>query len=58
MLINKEVIEPRILPLVLALNETNLCQTFSSCEGHFHENEQLFPDRNKADVRFDLNDNV
>ena len=47
------VIEPRILPLVTAINQTGLFTTFSSCEGHFEPNQQTIDDRNRADVRFD-----
>jgi hypothetical protein len=46
------MIEPRILPLVEALNATGLVQTFSSCEGHFEPHEQTLRDRNHAEVRF------
>lgn len=45
-------IELRILPLVNALNQTGLVQTFSSCEGHFEPHEQTLRDRNHAEVRF------
>ncbi len=45
-------IEPKILPLVEALNKTGLVQTFSSCEGHFAPDEQQLRDRNHAEVRF------
>ena len=51
-------IEIKIKPLVDALNRTEICWTFSSCEGHFEENEQVLQDRNQADVRFEPNDNV
>ena len=47
------VIEPRILPLVTAINQTGLFTTFSSCEGHFEPNQQTINDRNRADVRFE-----
>ena len=47
------IIEPRILPLVTAINQTGLFTTFSSCEGHFEPNQQTIDDRNRADVRFD-----
>ena len=47
------VIEPRILPLVTAINQTGLFTTFSSCEGHFETNQQTIDDRNRADVRFE-----
>ncbi len=50
-------IEPKILPLVQALNSTGLVSTFSSCEGHFDEISR-FNDHNKADVRFDPEDNI
>lgn len=50
-------IEPKILPLVQALNSTGLVSTFSSCEGHFDEINR-FIDHNKADVRFDPENNV
>lgn len=50
-------IEPKILPLVQALNSTGLVCTFSSCEGHFNETNR-FNDHNKADIRFDPEDNV
>jgi hypothetical protein len=45
-------IEPRIRPLVDALNATVLVRTFSSCEGHFDPSEQTLVDRNLAYVRF------
>jgi len=45
-------IEPRILPVVDALNETGLVRTFSSCEGHFNPDEQTVVDRNHAYVQF------
>ncbi|GAB3643442.1 hypothetical protein [Spirosoma arcticum] len=45
-------IEPRIQPLVDALNATGIVQTFSSCEGHFDASEQTIVDRNLAYVRF------
>lgn len=46
-------IEPRIRPLVDALNETHLIETFSSCQGHFGEPQSPddFTDRTKAHVR-------
>ena len=46
-------IEPRILPLVTAINQTGLFTTFSSCEGHFEPKQQTIDDRNQADVRFE-----
>lgn len=46
-------IEPRILPLVTAINQTGLFITFSSCEGHFEPSQQTIDDRNRADVRFE-----
>ena len=46
-------IEPSILPLVNAINQTGLFTTFSSCEGHFKLDEQTIDDRNRADVRFE-----
>ena len=49
-----KLIEPNILPLVNAINDTKLFKTFSSCEGHFLEKEQTIDDRNFADVRFEL----
>lgn len=53
-MIREDLIEKGILPLVKAINETNLFSSFSSCEGHFGDNEQdQCMDRNKADVRFD-----
>lgn len=45
-------IEPEILPLVEAFNETGILNTFSSCRGHYDPAEQEWQDRNKADVRF------
>lgn len=45
-------IEPRIRPLVDALNATDLVKTFSSCEGHYESNEQKMVDRAHAYVRF------
>lgn len=47
-----EDIEPKIRPLVDALNKTGLVRTFSSCEGHFNPDEQTLVDRNHAEVRF------
>ncbi|MBC3786222.1 hypothetical protein [Spirosoma utsteinense] len=47
-----DAIEPRIRPLVDALNATGLVVTFSSCEGHFGADEQKMADRNLAYVRF------
>ncbi len=47
-------LEPRIRPLVEALNQTGLLQTFSSCQGHYHPAEQAFADRNRAYVKFTL----
>lgn len=54
----KFIIEPLILPLVDALNETGLLETFSSCQGHFGEEEEpdTLNDRTKADVRAYLRD--
>ena len=53
-MINKNpYIEPSILPLVNAINQTGLFTTFSSCEGHFRPHEQTIDDRNHADVRFE-----
>ncbi len=45
-------LEPNIRPLVEALNQTSLVQTFSSCEGHYAPAEQTFQDRNRAYVKF------
>ncbi len=45
-------IEPKISPLVDALNKTGLVRTFSSCEGHFAPEKQTLVDRNHAEVRF------
>ncbi len=50
-------IEPRIRPLVDALNQTGLVQTFSSCEGHYVpgriDQPTPFPaGRQHAEVRF------
>ena len=45
-------IEPNIKPLVDALNATGLVRTFSSCEGHYHPDDQKLVDRNHAYVRF------
>ncbi|GAB3956813.1 hypothetical protein GCM10028805_47700 [Spirosoma harenae] len=47
-----DAIEPRIRPLVDALNQTGIIRTFSSCEGHFLPEEQTIVDRNQAYVRF------
>lgn len=47
-----DAIEPRIRPLVDAMNATGLVETFSSCEGHFSPDEQKMADRNLAYVRF------
>lgn len=45
-------LEPDIHPLVEALNQTGLVQTFSSCEGHYEPTDQTFQDRNRAYVKF------
>lgn len=55
-------IEPRIRPLVDALNATGLVRPFSSCEGHFtldaaglsaaRPDDAAFTDRQRAEVRF------
>lgn len=45
-------IEPRIRPLVDALNATGVVRTFSSCEGHYDPEGQTMVDRNLAYVRF------
>lgn len=50
-------IESKIRPFVDALNDIGILQTFSSCQGHYSENEQEFQDRNMADVRFDPDEN-
>lgn len=47
-----DTIEPKIRPLIDALNKTGLVRTFSSCEGHFSTDEQTLVDRNQAYVRF------
>ncbi len=47
------VIEPRIRPLVSALNATGLVTTFSSCEGHFGRvDKESLNVRENANVRF------
>ena len=51
-------IEPKIRPLVDALNKFGLVRTFSSCEGHFNPEEQTLVDRNQAYVRFVPADDV
>jgi len=52
------LVEPKILPLVKAMNATKLVKTFSSCQGHFKGTEQKAQDRNFADVRFEILPNV
>jgi hypothetical protein len=47
-----DTIEPKIRPLVDALNATGLVQTFASCEGHYDASEQTLVDRNLAYVQF------
>lgn len=47
-----EDIEPKIRPLVDAMNATGLVRTFSSCEGHYMPEQQTLVDRNHAEVRF------
>lgn len=60
-------IEPKILPLVNALNETKIVETFSSCEGHYDDDihnldlevdEKEIMDRGRAEVRFDPAPNI
>ena len=53
-----DTLEPKIRPLVEALNQTGVVRTFSSCEGHFSPEEQTLVDRNQADVRFVPTDTV
>ena len=43
-------LEPGIAPLVVALNQTGVVQSFSSCEGHFDPHPGL-RDRSHAEVR-------
>ncbi|MFD2574097.1 hypothetical protein ACFSUS_25905 [Spirosoma soli] len=45
-------LEPKIRPLVEALNATKIVCTFSSCQGHYAPDEQTIVDRNRAEVRF------
>lgn len=45
-------IESKIKPLVDAINNTKICLTTSSCQGHYTKKDQKFIDRNKSDVRF------
>lgn len=52
------MIEPKILPLVNAINNLGIVKTFSSCEGHYNKEEQRMMNRNKADVRFNALDNI
>ena len=56
----KQPIEPRIRPLVDALNETCLLETFSSCQGHFGEENSTgdLNDRSEAEVRAYVRDGV
>jgi hypothetical protein len=52
-------IEPRIRPLIDALNGTGLVQTFTSCEGHFEDDPQArCPARERATVGFFLLEGV
>jgi hypothetical protein len=52
-------IEPRIRPLVSALNATGLVTTFSSCEGHFGRvDKESLNVRESANVRFEPNAGV
>lgn len=51
-------LEPKIRPLVDALNKTGLVRTFSSCEGHYRPDEQTLVDRNQAEVRFVPTDGI
>lgn len=51
--------EPRIRPLVSALNATGLATTFSSCEGHFGRvDKESLNVRENANVRFEPNAGV
>jgi len=45
-------LEPRIRPLVDALNRTGVVRTFSSCEGHYEPQEQTLVDRTFGFVKF------
>ncbi len=45
-------IEPGIRPLVAALNQTQLVQSFSSCEGHYANDRPTRRSRPHAYVRF------
>lgn len=51
-------IEPNILPLVNAINELGIVETFSSCQGHYTGQERQLIDKDKADVRFTGLDNI
>lgn len=53
-------IEPRIRPLVDALNATGLVETFTSCEGHYGHRRRLgdFTNRAQASVGFVLREGV
>jgi hypothetical protein len=53
-------IEPRIRPLVDALNATALVRTFTSCEGHYGYRARAgdFTDREQANVGFFVRDGV
>ncbi len=52
-------IEPRIRPLVEALNGTGLVQTFTSCEGHFGDGPPArWPGTEQANVGFFLREGV
>jgi hypothetical protein len=50
-------IEPKVLPLVEAINLIKDFKTFSSCEGHYEEADQELTNRNNANIRFILTKN-
>jgi hypothetical protein len=54
---NHSYIEPSVLPLVKALNDTGIVSTFSSCEGHYGDTTEVM-DREKAEVRFDAEEDI
>jgi hypothetical protein len=51
----KTRIEPKIAPLVKAINASRIFKTFSSCQGHFGKRRKgIYTNREKAEIRCNL----
>ena len=51
----KTPIEPKIAPLVKAINASRIFKTFSSCQGHFGKRgKAIYINREKAEIRCNI----